>query len=263
MTTFSGFSIAIADGIARLTLNDPARGNPIDGPFCHSICEAAIQLSENPTVRCVLMSAEGKAFSFGGDISAFLSDLENLPLNIKRWTATLHSAIVRLQRMNTPIVSAVHGICAGGMSGLVAGSDIVIAAESARFVAAYGGIGFSCDAGSSVMYTRRMGLGRARKFLLLNETLTANQAFSAGLVDEVVPAEQLQHRASEVATQLALGPPLAIGEMRRLFLSAQNAPLEAQLELEAQALARMASTEDAREGLTAFAAKRKPVFKGR
>jgi 2-(1,2-epoxy-1,2-dihydrophenyl)acetyl-CoA isomerase len=113
------------------------------------------------------------------------------------------------------------------------------------------------------MYTRRMGLGRARKFLLLNETLTANQAFSAGLVDEVVPAEQLQHRASEVATQLALGPPLAIGEMRRLFLSAQNAPLEAQLELEAQALARMASTEDAREGLTAFAAKRKPVFKGR
>jgi 2-(1,2-epoxy-1,2-dihydrophenyl)acetyl-CoA isomerase len=227
------------------------------------LSEAAIQLSENPAVRCVLVSAEGKAFSYGGDVTAFLRDLDGLPLNIKRWTASLHSAIVRLQRMNAPMVSAVHGICAGGMSGLVAGSDIVIAADNARFTAAYAGIGFSCDAGSSVMYSRRMGLGRARKFLLLNETMTASQALSAGLVDEVVAADQLHARAMHVASQLALGPLLAIGEMRRLFLSVQDSSLESQLELEAQALARIASTEDAREGLTAFAAKRKPVFKGR
>lgn len=261
--TFSGFSLEIAEGIARLTLNDPARGNPIDGPFCRSLCEAAIQLSEDPAVRCLMVSAEGNMFSFGGDITALLDDLDGLPLNIKRWTTTLHGAVARLQRMNTPIVSAVHGICAGGMSGLVAGSDIVIAAENARFVAAYAGIGFSCDAGSSVMYSRRMGLGRARKFLLLNETLTASQALGAGLVDEVVEVNQLHARAQEVASQLALGPPLAIGEMRRLFLSAQESSLETQLELEAQALARVASTDDAREGLTAFAAKRKPAFKGR
>lgn len=261
--TFSGFKLEIAEGIARLTLNDPTRGNPIDGPFCRSLCEAAIQLSENPAIRCVLLSAEGKAFSFGGDITALLDDPDGLPLNIKRWTTTLHGAVARLQRMNAPIVSAVHGTCAGGMSGLVAGSDIVIAAENARFVAAYAGIGFSCDAGSSIMYSRRMGLGRARKFLLLNETLTASQALGAGLVDEVVELDQLHARAREIASQLVLGPPLAIGEMRRLFLSAQESSLETQLELEAQALARIASTADAREGLTAFAAKRKPAFKGR
>jgi 2-(1,2-epoxy-1,2-dihydrophenyl)acetyl-CoA isomerase len=261
--TFSGLSVDIADGIARLTLNDSVRGNPIDGPFCRSLCEAAIQLSENPAIRCVLVSAEGKAFSYGGDITAFVSDLDGLPLNIKRWTATLHSAIVRLQRMNAPVVSAVHGVCAGGMSGLVAGSDIVIAADNARFTAAYTGIGFSCDAGSSIMYSRRMGLGRARKFLLLNETLTASQALCAGLVDEVVAADQLHARAMDVASQLALGPLLAIGEMRRLFLSVQDSSLESQLEFEAQALARIASSEDARAGVTAFAAKRKPVFKGR
>src|SRR5260221_11551863 len=67
--TFSGFSVDIVEGIARLTLNDPARGNPIDGPFCQSLCEAAIQLSENPAVRCLLLSAEGKAFSYGGGFS--------------------------------------------------------------------------------------------------------------------------------------------------------------------------------------------------
>jgi 2-(1,2-epoxy-1,2-dihydrophenyl)acetyl-CoA isomerase len=260
---FSSLRLQVADGLARLTLTEAARGNPIDGPFCSDMSEAAIQISENTAVRCVLISAEGKAFSFGGDISAFMADLDSLPLNIKRWTTTLHSSIARLQRMNAPIVTAVHGVCAGGMSGFVAGSDITIAAEDARFVAAYTGIAFSCDAGSSVMYSRRMGLGRARKFLLLNETLKAQEALAAGLVDEVVPVDQLQIRAEAVARQLAAGPTRAIGEIRRLFTSVADQPLEAQLELEAQALARSAATADAREGLTAFSSKRKPVFTGR
>jgi 2-(1,2-epoxy-1,2-dihydrophenyl)acetyl-CoA isomerase len=259
---FSSLQLEVADGLARLTLTQPARGNPIDGPFCSDLCEAATWLSENSAVRCVLLSAQGKAFSFGGDISAFVADLEALPINIKRWTTPLHSAVTRLQRMNAPIVAAVHGICAGGMSGLVAGSDVVVAAEDARFLAAYAGIGFSCDAGSSVMYARRMGIGRARKFMLMNDTLTARDALAVGLVDEVVPPEQLQSRAEAIARQLASGPTRAYGEMRRLFMSVEDQPLEAQLELEAQALARSSATADAHEGLTAFAAKRKPVFKG-
>jgi 2-(1,2-epoxy-1,2-dihydrophenyl)acetyl-CoA isomerase len=261
--TFSSLRLQVADGLARLTFTEAARGNPIDAPFCSDMCEAAIQISENPAVRCVLIAAEGKAFSFGGDIGAFMADLDSLPLNIKRWTTTLHSAIARLQRMNAPVVTAVHGVCAGGMSGFVAGSDITIAAADARFVAAYTGIAFSCDAGSSVMYSRRMGLGRARKFLLLNETLKADEALAAGLVDEVVPADQLHARAEAVARQLAAGPTRAIGEIRRLLTSVDDQPLEAQLELEAQALARCAATADAREGLTAFAGKRKPIFTGR
>jgi len=113
------------------------------------------------------------------------------------------------------------------------------------------------------MYTRRMGLARARKFLLLNETLDAAGALAAGLADEVVAADQLTARADAVARQLAAGPTKAFGEIRRLLLSAEDQPLEAQLELEAQALSRTASTADAREGLTAFAQKRRPVFVGR
>jgi len=261
--TFTVLRLQVADGLARLTFTAGARGNPIDATFCSELCEAATQLSEDSNVRCVLISAEGKAFSYGGDVGAFVSDLDGLPLNIKRWTTTLHSAIARLQRMDAPIVAAVHGVCAGGMSALVAGSDILIAADSARFVAAYAGIGFSCDAGSSIMYSRRMGLGRARRFLLANETLTANDARDAGLVDEVVPVEQLNARSEAMAKQLAAGPTRAFGEMRRLLISAQNQPLETQLELEAQALARTSATSDAKNALTAFAQKRKPEFTGR
>jgi 2-(1,2-epoxy-1,2-dihydrophenyl)acetyl-CoA isomerase len=156
----------------------------------------------------------------------------------------------------------VHGVCAGGMSAFVAGSDIVIAADDARFVAAYAGIGFSCDAGSSIMFSRRMGTARTRRFLLMNETLSAAEALGAGLVDEVVPREQLSSRASEVAARLACGPTRAFGEMRRLLLSVGDQPLESQLELEAQALARIAKTSDARNALAAFAQKRNAVFTG-
>lgn len=259
---FKTLSLVQEDGLARLTFTQAARGNPIDGQFCEEISEVAIQLSEDNAVRCVLVSAEGKAFSFGGDISAFVSDFDNLSRNIKRWTTTLHSAIARLQRMNAPIVTAVHGVCAGGMSGFVAGSDIVVAADNSLFVAAYAGIGYSCDAGSSIMYTRRMGIARTRKFLLLNETLGAEAALTAGLVDEVVAPDALAARSEAVARQLASGPTKAFGEMRRLLTSVEDQPLETQLELEAQALARSSLTADAREGLTAFAEKRKPQFTG-
>lgn len=261
--SFTQLSLSVENGLARLTFTNPAKGNPIDAVLCAEICEAAIQLSENPKVRCVLVTAEGKAFSFGGDISSFVGDLDSLPSNIKRWTTTLHSGIARLQRMDAPVVAAVQGVCAGGMSAFVAGSDIVVAADNAKFVSAYAGIGYSNDAGSSIMYTRRMGIARTRKFLLMNETLSAEAALSVGLVDEVVPIEALYERAEIIAKQFAVGPTRAFGEMRRLMTSVEDQPLETQLELEAQALARMAATDDAREGLTAFAEKRAPNFKGR
>lgn len=260
--SYSSMRIDREDGLARLTFIQPARGNPIDGTLCAEFCDVANALSSDPTVRAVLISAEGKAFSFGGDIAMFLSTLDVLPQMIRRWTADLHVGIARMQRMDAPIVSAVHGICAGGMSGMIAGSDIVVAATDAQFLAAYAGIGYSCDAGSSIMYTRRMGVARTRKFLLLNETLDAPAALAAGLVDEVVEPGDLAARAEAIARRLANGPTRAYGEIRRLLATVQDQPLDAQLELEAQALARTAGTADAREGLVAFGEKRKPVFKG-
>jgi 2-(1,2-epoxy-1,2-dihydrophenyl)acetyl-CoA isomerase len=149
------------------------------------------------------------------------------------------------------------------MTAFVASCDLVIASTAARFVAAYAGIGYSCDASASISLARRLGLQRARRFLLLNETLDAEAAVTAGLADELVEADRLEARASELADLLAAGPTRAFGEIRRLLLSANDQPLETQLELEAQALARMAATADAREGLAAFAERRPPTFTGR
>jgi hypothetical protein len=96
----TGLRLEISDGVAHLTFTEAARGNPIDGPLCASLSETAIQVSENRGIRCVLLAAEGKAFSYGGDVGAFVTDLDNLAHNIKRWTTTLHSAIA-----SSPVIS--------------------------------------------------------------------------------------------------------------------------------------------------------------
>lgn len=255
-------TLSVENGIARLRFTDPDKGNPIHRRFCDELCDQAIELSCRADVRVVLVTAEGKNFGFGGDIAHFAAQGDALPYEIKRMTATIHSAIARLQRMDAPMVVAVQGVCAGGSAAFAAGCDVVVTADNARWVAAYTGIGYSTDASATVMFSRRMGLARARNFLLRNQTLDAQAALAAGLVDEVVPAGQLLAHAEAIAAQFAAGPTKAYGEVRRLLLSVQNQPLETQLELEAQALARVAATDDAREGLKAFSERRKPSFKG-
>lgn len=248
--------------VARLVFAQGPRGNPIDGIFCADLLEIANELSEDKSVRAVLMLAEGENFSFGGDVVSFAGLLDVLPKMIKRWTASLHMAIARIARIDAPIVAAVQGVCAGGMNGLVAGADYVIARPNARFVAAYAQIGFCPDAGTSIMLSRRMGIARAKRFLLMSETLEADSAISIGLIDEIVADDQLTARAEGLARKLAEGPTKAFGELRRLFLSVTEQSFEAQLESEALALARCSATSDAREGLAAFVAKRKPTYRG-
>lgn len=259
---FQSFDVEYDKGVAVIKFSVPGRGNPIDGVFCNEIAKLANQLSTRPDVRAILFKADGKAFSYGGDVQQFMKDLGALPHNIKVWTTGLHGAIARLQRLDAPIVAQVHSICAGGMAAFVAGADIVVASDDVKFMSAYAGIGFCCDAGSSIMFSRRMGLARARRYLLLNEVIEADEALNVGLVDKVVSREQLEEVAFEIASKIAVGPTKAYGEIRRLLLSAEDQPLETQLELEAQALSRIAGTKDASEGLTAFSEKRQPLFTG-
>ena len=249
-------------GLARLVLTQPERGNPIDGTFCDEWADAAITLTSDPATRAILLLAEGKNFSVGGDIATFVRNLDALPQLIKRWAADFHAGTSRLQRADAPVVAAVQGICAGGAVSVIAGADYVVAAADAQFVSAYTGLGYCCDGGASVLLSRRMGQARAKRFLMMREILTAEQAFAAGLVDELVPADELAVRAEAVARRLAEGPTKAYGELKRLFVSVGDTALEAQLELEALALARCAGTADAREAIQAFAEKRKANFKG-
>lgn len=261
--TYKTLTCTVDDGLARVTLTESERGNPIDGDFCKDFCDLSIALTLDPTVRAVLITAEGRFFSVGGDIMSFLSDRDGLPTKVLEWTADLHAGIGRFQRMNAPVITAVHGDAVGGSVSLVAHSDVNFAAAGTNFVAAFTGIGYCGDSGSTVSLSNRMGLACAKRFLMLSETLTADEAQAAGLVDFVVPAEDLITQAEKTARKLASGPTLAYGEIKRTILSARTEPFETQLEHEAQAMARLASSEDVWEGLSAFGERRKPAFKGR
>lgn len=258
---FSALRLEIADGIARLTLADPARGNPVDGDMCRDLRVATDSLIGRSDVRAVLLAADGPVFSYGGDISTFTENLEALPKVIAGWAADLNRAVVNLQNLDAPLIAAVQGICAGGMVGLAAGADIVVVADDARFVAAYAGIGFCCDGGSSITVTRRIGPAKARRFFLMNETLDAATALALGLADEITEERPLA-QAEKIAVRLAKGPTKAFGEMRRLLATAQSLPLHTQLDLEAEALVRCAGRAEATEGILAFSQRRKPDFAG-
>ena len=246
------FECAIDGGLAHIVLNQPDRGNPIDGDFCREFSLCMAELSERDDVRALLISARGRLFSVGGDLTALASRGTALPATIKSWTADLHTAIVRMVRMRAPVVVAVQGNVAGGSVSLMAAADLVVIGKSARISSAFAKIGFTPDSGSTTTVTRRIGPARARRFFLLAETMNAEAALSAGLVDYVVDDDVVLPGAEKIARELASGPTEAYGGIKRLFLETPNRSLESQLEDEAQTLAAISRTSDAQEGVKAF-----------
>ncbi|HEX5806987.1 MAG TPA: enoyl-CoA hydratase-related protein [Macromonas sp.] len=260
--SYSSIQLTVTDGLARVVLDQAALGNPFNEAFCNDWVALANELTSRDDVRAVLITANGRFFSVGGDIAMFQNNLDELPKLIKKWTATLHMGIARMARLNAPIVTAVHASAMGGAVALVASSDVVFAARSAVLGSAYAGIGYCCDAGASIALSQRMGVARARRYLLLAENLKAEQAQDAGLVDFVCDDADVAAQAEALAKRLAHGPTRAYGAIRTLFKTALSQGLEAQLEDEAQSLSRIAGTADAREGIVAFVEKRKPQFRG-
>jgi len=262
MSATSSIRLEMNDGLAIVSLAQPARGNPFDGDFTRDFKQVFADLWDARGLRAVLLRADGANFSFGGDLKKFHPERANLAPLVRAWTADLHMGLQRAWKLPVPIVAAVQGFAMGGGVALLAGCDVVVAAESAKFGSAFAQLGFSCDSGSSATLTARMGPARARRFVLLAEVLTSHEALQAGLADRVVADGALQDEALALATGFANGPTLAYGEIKRLFLRAGAAQLEAQLEDEAFTLARVAASADAQEGVAAMVERRKPVFRG-
>jgi 2-(1,2-epoxy-1,2-dihydrophenyl)acetyl-CoA isomerase len=255
--------VAIEDGLATLCLAQAKRGNPFDSEFILGMKRACLMLGDADGLRAILIRAEGPNFSVGGDLKTFYPIRAELPPLVRSWTADLHAGLQRLWQLPVPIVAAVQGFAMGGGVALFAGADVVLASESARIGSAFAQIGFSCDSGTSAVLTARMGMARARRFVLLAEMLTSQEALACGLVDRVVPDAALATEAHAVARGFASGPTLAYGGIKALFHRAGAVHMEAQLELEAQTLARVSRSGDAQEGIAALVEKRKPVFVGR
>jgi 2-(1,2-epoxy-1,2-dihydrophenyl)acetyl-CoA isomerase len=262
MSEFNNISLTIDNQVATLTLNRPDAANSMNIDLSREVMLASIEIDENPSVRAVIITGSGRMFCAGGDLSAFAEDPSKASAIIKEITTYMHAAVARFARMQKPVIVAVNGMAAGAGFSLAVAGDLVLCADSAKFTMAYTGAGLSPDVSASYYLPRLIGMRKTQELMFTNKVLTADQAYDWGLVTEVVVAEQLQDSAQALANKLANGPTLAYGKIKQLLLSSSDNALESQMELEARGIATMANTNDGLEGVSAFLAKRKPVFTG-
>jgi Enoyl-CoA hydratase/carnithine racemase len=261
---FTTLTLRVADGVATVRLDRPEHGNAIDEAMARELSELATRLAEDPSVRVVLLGGNGPMFSAGGDIDLFTSTpAAGLPPLLRRMIDDYHLALERLAELEAPIVAAVRGAAAGGGLGMVCAADYVVTADDAVFTVGYGGIGLTADGGNTWYLPRLLGMRRAQEMFLLNRRLTAAEALDWGLVNRVVPAEDVEAEAEAVAATLATGPTRAFGGMRRLLRQSYDTGLRDQLADEKSVIVEVAATADAAEGVAAFAAHRRPRFEGR
>ena len=251
--------LEVRDHVAYITLNRPQAGNALDLEMAKELAAAALECESNRDVRAVLLSGAGKSFCAGGDVKVFAAQ-PHLSRYLREITSYLHLAVSRFARLNAPVIAAVHGSAAGGGFSLAISCDLVLAAESAKFLMAYSKIGMAPDGGSTYFLPRLVGLKRAVELALTNRVLSAAEACAWGIVTEVIAPELLSARAEELAQSLAQGPTGAFGSAKRLLHGGWNQTLETQMELESRAIAEAGGTADGQEGIRAFVEKRKAKF---
>lgn len=253
-----------AEGIAHLRLNRPDASNGLDVGLLRALHEAVMVCHGDSRVRVVLLTGAGRNFCAGGDVHTFLAKGDGLPDYLREATAWLQVATSALIHLQAPVVSAVQGFAAGGGGmGLVCCSDLVVAGESARFLAGATRVGMAPDAGVSVTLARLVGLRRATEILFTNPVITAGEAKEMGLVNRVVPDAELDRTALDLARELAAGAPKALAATKRLLWSGLSLSVESAMPEESRTVAELSASADVREGLAAVIERRPARFTGR
>lgn len=251
--------VVTADGVATITLNRPDALNALNAQVRADLLAAITAARRDDAVRAVVLTGAGRAFCAGADLRGGDSERE-----FRRVIAKEYNPLVEAIRgLPKPVVAAVNGVAAGAGMSLALAADIVVAADEARFVPAFHRIGLVPDSGLTRTLVRAVGRHRALEILLGERQLGASEAEAAGLVAAVVPADRLVETAAALARRLAAGPTVAIGLTKRLVNAAEDASLTESLAVEAALQEVAGRSEDHAEGVTAFAEKRDPSFRGR
>ncbi len=243
----------------HLCFNRPQALNAVDVPMAQALLEALRSLVGDTTVRAVVLRGMGKGFMAGGDLATLRADPVQGANDL---LGPLNAALELMATLDAPVIAQVHGVAAGAGLSLMLQADLVLAAQDTRFNLAYINLGTSCDVGASWALPRLVGLRQALEIALLGDTLDCADALRLGLVNRVVPADQLDAQVQALTERLASGPTRAYGAMKRLMRNAFDHDLGAQLSLEAAAFVQCAQTQDFRTGIEAFYGKHPARFVG-
>lgn len=246
-------------GIARLVLNRPEQRNPLSTSMMRAVTAALRKLGDDATVRVVVLSAAGSAFSAGHDLSEMVGrSLEDEREIFEACTEMMDS----VQSIPQPVVAAVQGPAIAAGCQLAASCDLVVASSTAVFGTPGVRIGLFCST-PMVALSRAVGRKRAMQMLLTGDTIDAATAAEWGLVNIVVAPDQLDARTDELAARIAESSPLTLAIGKQAFYRQIDLPQDEAYELMAETMADNAVTCDAQEGMSAFLAKRKPTWTGK
>jgi 2-(1,2-epoxy-1,2-dihydrophenyl)acetyl-CoA isomerase len=253
--------VAVAGGAMRVTLERPERLNALCAEMLDALTDAFLQARDDDAVRVVVLRASGRAFCAGQDLGeADVAAGYDLGAHVERHYTPLVRAMRELPK---PIVAGVQGVAAGAGANLALACDIVVAARSARFIESFSRIGLLPDTGGTWMLPRLVGHARAVALALLAEPMTAEQAQAWGAIWSVADDDALDARCEEIVASLASAPTKALGATKAAMAAAWSNDLGAQLDAEREGQRELGRTHDFVEGVTAFAQKRAPVFRGK
>jgi 2-(1,2-epoxy-1,2-dihydrophenyl)acetyl-CoA isomerase len=262
--TFTTIEFVIEDGLARLTLDRPDRLNSFNAQMHEEVREAMETVQRDDSIRCLLISGNGRGFCAGQDLSdrnvAPDADSPDLGESLEQKYNPLIRSLTRLEK---PVICAVNGVAAGAGANIALACDIVIAAESAKFIQSFCNIGLVPDSGGTWTLPRLVGRARALGMALLGERISARQAEDWGLIWKCVADEELASTAEQMARHLATQPTRGLGLIKRAMLASSDNSLDDQLDLERDLQRLAGRSDDHREGVSAFMEKREPEFKGR
>jgi 2-(1,2-epoxy-1,2-dihydrophenyl)acetyl-CoA isomerase len=245
---------------AKLELNRPERLNAWNQSLGLALRDTVQELAVDNSVRAVLITGAGRAFSSGADLREAGSG--DRPDVYTVLTQRYHPIITGIRSMPKPVVAAVNGVAAGIGLSLALSCDLVVSAQSAYFVLAFVNVGLVPDGGSSLLVPSRIGFARAAELAMLGSRLSSEQALDWGLINRVWPDAELLPQAEDLIWQLGNGPTGSYAGTKRQLNAWLYGRIEDQLELEARIQQQRSGSADVAEGIAAFAAKRPPVFTG-
>ncbi len=262
MTDETPVLTAFTDGVLEVTLNRPDKLNAFNDAMHHAMSAALQRAETDDACRAVLLTGAGRGFCAGQDLSDRMGAAGGPP-DLGRTLDTLYNPMMRrLKALPKPVVAAVNGVAAGAGANIALACDIVLAAESARFIQAFVKIGLVPDSGGTWTLPRLVGSARARALALTGEPVTAQQAADWGMIWRAMPDTELMPAARALAAGLAKGPTFGLGLIKQALEAAESNDFSTQLDLERDLQRRAGFSPDYREGVSAFMEKRPARFTG-
>lgn len=252
------------DDIAKLTLNRPDRLNSLNTQLITELYEGLEESRKNPQVRAIILTGAGRGFCSGADTSDLGSKsveggAEDFGIRMERYSRVIKA----LRDIEKPVIASVNGPAVAAGMNLALACDIRIASDRARFGETFVRVGLSPDCGGGYLLWRLVGLSKATELMFTGEIVSAEEAQRIGLVNKVVPHEELEKATMEFARRMAKGPTRAIGLAKKILIRGMETDLASLLDFEAFAQYQTAASDDSKEGVKAFVEKREPNFQGR